>query len=242
MPDNRKYCVYRHTFPNGKVYIGYTGQNPTDRWCGGIGYKHQQLVYRAILKYGWDNIRHEVIAYGLTHEQAVAMEIELIKAYDSMNPERGYNTTAGGDGRLDCRGEKHPMYGRHHTEESRRKMSESKRGHPSPLKGKHLSDEHREKLRQANLGKKHQRSPEWREKVAESNRGLKRSDETKRRIALSKSKPVGQFTIDGELVRKWPSAAEAHRQTGIDNTHISLVCRNVRATAGGYVWKFIIDL
>lgn len=240
--QDKKYCVYRHTFPNGKVYIGYTGQKPTDRWCGGTGYKHQQLVYRAILRYGWDNIRHEIIADGLTHEQAVAMEIELIKAYDSMNPEHGYNTTAGGDGRLDCCGEKHPMYGKHHTEESRRKMSDALRGRPAPNKGKSPSEETREKLRQANLGKKYQRSPEWREKIAESNRGLKRSDETKRRVAAAKSKPVAQFTVSGELVRNWPNAVEAHRQTGIDKSHISLVCRNVRKTAGGFVWKFIIDL
>lgn len=242
MPGDRKYCVYRHTFPNGKVYIGYTGQKPADRWCGGAGYKHQQFVYRAIVRYGWDNIQHEVIADGLTYEQAIAIEIELIKAYDSTNPDFGYNTTAGGDGRLDCGGEKHPMYGKRHTEESRRKMSESLKGRTAPNKGKSPSEETREKLRQANLGKKYQRSPEWREKIAESNRGLKRSEETKRRVAAVKSKPVAQFTVSGEFVRSWPSAVEAYRHTGIDKSHISLVCRNVRETAGGFVWKFIIDL
>lgn len=41
-------------------------------------------------------------------------------------------------------GKNNPMYGKHHTEEARRKMSESKRN---------LSDETREKYRQANLGK-----------------------------------------------------------------------------------------
>lgn len=242
MPGDRKYCVYRHTFPNGKVYIGYTGQKPTDRWCGGTGYKHQQLVYRAIVRYGWDNIQHEVLADSLTYEQAVAMEIELIKAYDSTNPDFGYNTTAGGDGRLDCGGKKHPMYGKHHTEETRRKMSESLKGRVAPNKGKSPSEETREKLRQANLGKKYQRPSEWREKIAESNRGLKRSEETKRRVAAAKSKPVAQFTVNGDFVRIWPSAVEACRHTGIDKSNISLVCRNVRETAGGFVWKFIIDL
>ena len=32
-------------------------------------------------------------------------------------------------------GEKHPMYGKHHTEESRRKMSESLKGRICPTKG-----------------------------------------------------------------------------------------------------------
>lgn len=241
MQDDNKYCVYRHTFPNGKVYIGYTGQKPADRWCGGSGYKRQQLVYRAIMRHGWDNIQHEVIAVGLTHEQAVAMEIELIKAYDSMNPDHGYNTTAGGDGRLDCGGEKHPMYGKQHTEESRRKMSESAKGKIPHNKGKHLSEEHREKLRKANLGKKNPHTPEWNRKLSESNKGVKRSENTKRRVAAAKSKPIAQFTVNGEFIRNWPSAVEAYRQTGIDKAHISLVCRNVRKTAGGYIWKFSID-
>lgn len=26
------YCVYKHTSPNGKVYIGITKKKPNDRW------------------------------------------------------------------------------------------------------------------------------------------------------------------------------------------------------------------
>lgn len=29
------YSVYKHTFPNGKVYIGMTGQEPEKRWANG---------------------------------------------------------------------------------------------------------------------------------------------------------------------------------------------------------------
>lgn len=242
MPDGRNYCVYRHTFPNGKVYIGYTGQKPQERWCNGTGYKHQQFIYRAILRYGWDNVQHEIVADGLTHEQASALEIELIKAYDSVNPERGYNVSLGGDCGPGFSGEKHPMYGKHHTEESRRKMSESKQGRIPYNKGKHLSEEHREKLRQAHVGLKQNRTLEWNQKIAESNRGKKRSAETKARNALAHNKAVTQISLNGEIVHHWSSAAEAKRQTGIDASHISLVCRNIRETAGGFIWKFTVDL
>ena len=37
----REYSVYKHTFPNGKVYIGITKQNPLKRWRNGTGYKGQ---------------------------------------------------------------------------------------------------------------------------------------------------------------------------------------------------------
>ena len=53
------YTVYKHTFPNNKVYIGITSQSVSRRWRNGEGYRNkQQLIYRAILKYGWDNIKH----------------------------------------------------------------------------------------------------------------------------------------------------------------------------------------
>lgn len=241
MPEDKKYCVYRHTFPNGKVYIGITCQKPHERWCNGTGYKHQKLVYRAILRYGWENIRHEVIADGLSFEQACGMEIELIKAYDSMNPERGYNTSPGGYCGNGLTGENHPMFGKHHTEEARKKISEANRNRPSPTKGRALTAEHREKLRQAHLGRKQNRTPEWNRKIGESQRGKKLKPETKERIGKAKSIPVIQLSLVGEVICEWPSGAEASRQTGVDASHINLVCRNIRKTAGGYVWKFSID-
>lgn len=44
------YCVYKHTTPNGKVYIGITSKNPLKRWNNGIGYSkggyHWEYVER----------------------------------------------------------------------------------------------------------------------------------------------------------------------------------------------------
>ena len=54
------YVVYKHTTPSGKVYIGITGLKPERRWRNGNGYKDNEHFYRAILKYGWDNIKHEI--------------------------------------------------------------------------------------------------------------------------------------------------------------------------------------
>lgn len=91
------YTVYKHTCPNGKVYIGITKQKPERRWGGnGIGYKENEYFYRAIQKYGWNNIKHEIIAEGLTEDEANEMEIDLISQYRANDRSRGYNKHYGG--------------------------------------------------------------------------------------------------------------------------------------------------
>ena len=47
MSEGNNYCVYKHTSPSGKVYIGQTSINPLDRWQNGKGYK-KQAFYNAI--------------------------------------------------------------------------------------------------------------------------------------------------------------------------------------------------
>lgn len=53
-------------------------------------------------------------------------------------------------------------------------------------------------------------------------------------------KAVDMLSSDGELVKTFPSAAEAERQTGINSAHISKCCCGKRKTAGGYPWRFHI--
>ena len=57
----KKWCLYRHTSPSGKVYVGITSKPILRRWNNGNGYRTCKNFWRAILKYGWDNIIHEVL-------------------------------------------------------------------------------------------------------------------------------------------------------------------------------------
>ena len=94
--EDRPYCVYKHTSPSGKVYIGQTIQrNLNERWRGGNGYPNT-IFEKAIIKYGWDNITHEIIASCLTKEEANIIEIELIAYYKSIR--MSYNSDNGGAG------------------------------------------------------------------------------------------------------------------------------------------------
>jgi hypothetical protein len=101
----RNWTVYKHTFPDGKVYIGITGANPEKRWCNGHGYLgktdgkyNQPLIARAIVQYGWANILHEIVADGLSEKEACRMEKYLIAEYHSNDQNFGYNLADGGIG------------------------------------------------------------------------------------------------------------------------------------------------
>lgn len=130
-----KYCVYKHTSPSGKVYIGITQQSPEDRWRGGLGYRRNAYFFRAILKYGWENFTHEILFAGLDKTTACAIEVELIRVGKYNDKRYGYNITTGGE-----------MFT--HSPESIRLMSERRRG-----KGpKTIPAEVREKMRANHAG------------------------------------------------------------------------------------------
>ena len=103
-PINRKFetsntwVVYKHTFPNAKVYIGITSVAPKERWKNGKGYSKNTYVRAAIEKYGWENVKHEILFTNLSEAEAKMKEIELISEYDSNNSQKGYNLTKGGEG------------------------------------------------------------------------------------------------------------------------------------------------
>lgn len=58
------------------------------------------------------------------------------------------------------------------------------------------------------------------------------------RMANTKSKhPIEQIANDGTIVR-YKGVKDAWRKTGINRSSISLCCRNIRKTAGGYKWRY----
>lgn len=126
MEDKRKWIIYMYTFPNGKRYIGKTSTSLKDRQGGAnwAGYKHCTVLMRAVKKYGTENIQQEILFESeMTDEYSSRLEQFCILLFKTncrrfKNPQYGYNTTDGGEGTL----------GHHHTEESRIKMSKSKKG------------------------------------------------------------------------------------------------------------------
>lgn len=186
------YTVYVHIFPNGKKYVGVTGQQPEKRWRNGHGYKSQPRIYRAILKYGWENVYHDVSNCNLSREEAYELEKELIAKFDTTDPNKGYNNSIGGCGgilgaKLDEKARKNISDGHlglKRSEETRKKISASKKGEKNPNYGKHLSEKTLLKLKMA------QREASLREDVIEARKTKMKErwcDENYRKIMSEKS-------------------------------------------------------
>lgn len=91
------WSVYIHETPSGKKYVGVTSVEPSKRWSYGYGYRHNEHFCLAIKKYGWHNISHTIVAQNLSKEDALEMEIELIKKHRSYDRRYGYNKSKGGE-------------------------------------------------------------------------------------------------------------------------------------------------
>ena len=63
-------------------------------------------------------------------------------------------------------GEKNPNFGKHHSEETRKKMSEALKGEKNPNFGKHQSEDTRKKLSESLKGRTF--TEEWRKKISEA--------------------------------------------------------------------------
>ena len=173
------YTVYMHISPSGKRYIGITSLEPKRRWRSGKGYPNNEHFTSAIEKYGWDNFEHIIIAKGLSEEEAKWLEIKLIREWDSVNQDKGYNISLGGDGTSGMNPRDYM------TEEAKRerdrKASESMKG---KNKGKNPRDsmteeakiEQGRKISEAHKGKNHHmygehHSEETKRKIGESRKG-----------------------------------------------------------------------
>jgi|694.fasta_scaffold04367_20 group I intron endonuclease len=177
------YKIYLITnFENKKQYIGITKFSITERF-----YQHTKrgfLLTEAIKKYGEDKFFIELIEEVDSAGRAYELEQYYIKEYNTKVP-YGYNLTDGGDGifgwevteeyRQECservkqlhKEKKVGMYGKNHSDETKRKMSVASKGKSKPwLIGRKLSPESIEKLRQINLGRV--LSDETKKKISEN--------------------------------------------------------------------------
>ena len=247
------YFVYKHTSPNGKIYIGITKQEPQTRWKNGRGYADSPRFINAINKYGWDSFEHEIVAEGLSKADAEAMEIQLIALFDSTNPERGYNLALGGNANSP-------------SEETKRKISDSlcnawsdketRNRIVNGMKGVKRSEQSRANISEA----QHKRfsRPEERRRVSERQRGTKKSEESKRKASEAmlrfyadeenrnrlkaiqktlRSRAIAIRCVDtGEVFN---AVIDAENKYSIAHQNIIKVCKGQRKTAGGFRWEYV---
>lgn len=268
--DNN-YCVYIHTSPSGKMYVGQTKLKPEERWQNGNGYLQkykkngeytQPAFARAILKYGWGNFNHEIIKSGLTKEEANNLEILLIKKLNTTNPNYGYNCTMGGEGCCPSEETRKKLSESHKglivSEETKRKISESLKGENNYLYGKHLSEETKKKNGEAHKGQIH--SEETKRKISEANKGekhhfygKKHTEETLNKMREShkgllsgaknpNARKVAQYDSQWNLIKVWDCMSDASKELGTSNQAIYNCCNGYSNKCIGFIWRYYEDI
>ena len=66
-----------------------------------------------------------------------------------------------------------------------------------------------------------------------------RNERIGKKSAITKSKPIAQYTLNGKLLKVWPSLKEAKRETGFSQGNISQAANGKRKTACGFIWKYV---
>lgn len=222
--DN-KYVVYLLTFPNEKKYCGYSS-NLKRRWRSKNEYKNQKLVYSAIEKYGWDNLKKEVLYIFDNMEEALKQEKDTIQKLDLLNPEKGYNIVEGGG---------NPPHGLQYvSKEGYKKMQENgqrlaKEVWGNPEKAAYAKQRMKEETHKKRMLLS---KDELKEKYGKHNIG---------RIPPN-AKPILQIDINTqEIIKRYNSSMEAIRALGLEkqaSANIRAVANGKRKTAYGYQWRW----
>ena len=183
---------------NNKIYVGSTVNFETrkkDHFKRLENNKHNRYFQNAFNKHGEDNFECEILEIIEddidTIRQREQYYMDYLKSHDR---NFGYNLNkyANGGGAF---GEDNPFYGKHHSDISKIKISESNKGKvlsektrlnmSKAKKGIKYSEERNRKLSIINTGKKH--TEETKKKMSEHHTGKILSEKTKQKISKIKS-------------------------------------------------------
>ncbi|MCM1232644.1 MAG: hypothetical protein NC489_21165 [Ruminococcus flavefaciens] len=240
MIDYRKdniWSVYIHIVPKrisgykwDKYYVGITSQSVKKRWSGGNGYVSNQYFYKAIKKYKWENIIHEIIAKNLTMNEACDMERTLIRYLNSNNNKYGYNLTSGGDTHL------HRSFKGKDNPQSKLIYQFDKdfnfiAKYPSSVEADKITNSHSSEAALENFSSG---GFYW---ARENNIYLDTDGNIhmKNPPVLIRRKEIFQFDSDFKYINRYDSTQDAQRQTNVFHTTISGASKR-RMKSHGFYW------
>jgi group I intron endonuclease len=200
------YSVYKITNNiNGKSYIGFTGNTIFERFeqhkKDALKIRDNRKFYNAINKYGVDVWEIKLLETLDNADFAKQKEIKFIEKFDTYNA--GYNSTKGGDGNN----------GIIMTEESNLKRSKALKGIPknyTRMHGKTHSEESKKKISESHKGKK---KPwvKWEKSIIEK-RAMTRRGLTEQQYnliheltkeGLTSREISEKINLSNDMVKKW---------------------------------------
>lgn len=182
---------------------------------------HLQAAYN---KYGAEAFVFSVIEY-CEPEQLLAVEQQYLDATIGVRPVYNICPMAGSS------------LGRPHGPEARAKISKAHKGRVSPLRGVKLSEETKRKLSEAKRGKKRRpQTPETIEKRCKKLRGQKRTPEVRALLAAQKAKThdVRLISPTGEVFGPITNLKEFARLNDLRRTNLHQVISGARLTHRGW--------
>ena len=236
------HLIYQITnLVNGKVYVGkHSTKDPYDGYLGsGIG------IGRAIKKYGIENFTKEIL-YCFDKETDAFLKEEELVTQEFVSRDDTYNMIVGGKGfksgeenptiknrkhgKNKC-GKNNPFYAKHHTQETRDRISKSHKGKhagkKNPMYG--MTGE-----KNPNYGKP--RSQETKDKISKAQKGKTLSQETKNKISKSvkgkytgannpSAKPILKIDILGNVIIEYGCMKDCCEQEHINKNKLRKIIK-----------------
>ena len=183
--------------PNKKYYLGKHKGSPDDT------YTHSSTIWESSTK---DNIpegvTRRILAYG-TDEEMCILEHKLLVNRKKRCWDRYYNESLGDPRYVDMSGENNHFYGKTHTEEVRKKLSEINSGekHPQFKHGRFTGSGGDKEIARINM-KKYRQTSEYKE-------WLKEYEQRPERIASKRE--TGRKRIRPAEYKAWKKVYDAER-------------------------------
>ena len=171
----------------------------------------------------------EIIHEGITKQEAILIEIDLIKKYGRRDLGTGelVNMTDGGEQHSGFSGD---LLKRIHTTKAHDKVR-LKTNNFDHLKTKESRIKAANNRNYNDISKKRSMKMDY-SKVLK----ILNSTESIVKRGMSKRIPILQYDIKGNLIKEWGSVTEATNELNINN--IQACCKGRRKTAGGFKWEY----
>lgn len=216
--------IYKITSPTGRVYIGQS-TDINRRWSQ---YKHEyknldsntSKLFNSFKKYGFKTHKFEV------KEKCSINELNNKERYW----QEFYNAIEEG---LNCKFVETDEKSGYLSEELKKKISRANKGKPSSMKGRTHTEETKRKMSETQKNIPHplfgffgKHTEETKKKISDSKKGK----------PAPNRKPVLQIDLGGNIIKEWNSVVEA--QTELNIGGIRNVVTGRAKTSGGFYWKY----
>lgn len=244
--------IYKITSPSGRIYIGQS-RNIEDRFYRykkmSNANKTQIRLMRSFKKYGVQNHNFEIVEectidvlnikerYWQDHYKVISKSGLNCILQETDTLPRQFTE----EYKRKRSGINHFFYGKHHSEETKKKLSLAHIGKTVP---QYVKD----KLKITNsgsnngfYGKKHTEESKKKQSVSAKTRKITPENESKRRAGISKglSKVLLQYDKQMNLIKEWPSVIIAAKEL---NTHVGSIVNATQMkrvkSHKGFIWKY----